>query len=225
MKWLTIIMMVLVLPIVMADKGDIEIFKPREVFDLSVHASNRSGNVLEANCSVQIRNESYGLLVDDVMNEIGGGWYNYTYNQSRVGIYFCRQNCTQGMLHVANTCDFAIQGDENMPIAIVLVVIFVMIVYFIVLINMFTTRSFTEHGLFKLLFMMIAFWAILLPINIAVQFNDDNGGPIAVTSNLELLYQIVIWLNVLITFYWFLWFIVQLLKKLGKAKREGRLGL
>jgi len=210
---------------VMAEKGQIEIYKPREVFDLSVHASNKTGNVVDANCSIQIRNGSYGLLVNDIMTEIGEGWYNYTYNTSKVGVYFCRQNCTQGSLHVANTCDFVIQGDETMSVAVILAVIFVMVVYFIVLIQLFTTRQFNEHGLLKLLFLMVAFWALLLPVNIAIQFNEENGGPLAVTTNLTTLYQVMIWLNYFVTFYWFIWFIIQLLKKLNVAKQEGKIKL
>ncbi len=220
MKWQLIIIMFLVLPIVMADKGDIEIYKPREKFDLTVHLTNRSGDVTGANCSIQIRNESYGTIENFEMDERGGGWYNRTHNSSRVGTHYCRYNCTQGNLFVAETCDFAIRGDTGMPIAVVLTVIFVILVYFFLLINLFLTRTFTEHGLIKLLFLMTAFWLMLLPVNIAIQFNDANGGPVAVTDHLSLLYQIMIWLNYFIMIYFFLWLLVQLMKKIGNVKRR-----
>ncbi len=108
--------------------------------------------------------------------------------------------------------------DTTMPIAIILTVIFVIGVYFFILVRLITERQFTEHGLIKLLFYLIAFWVILLPLNMAVQFNDANGGPTVVTDHLNLLYQIIIWLNWFIMFYFMLWFMVQMLKKLGNSK-------
>ena len=224
MKWLTIIIMVLILPIVMADQGEIEIYKPNEIMDLSVHLTNTTGNVLGATCQVEIRNEIYDVIYNVTLNEIEGGWYNATYNQSRIGKYFCRQNCTQGKMFVAETCDFVIRGDEDMPIAVILVVLFVIIIYFFLLINLFTARQFTEHGLIKLLFLMIAFWVLLLPVNMAIQYNDANGGPVAVTTYLELLYQIMIWLNSFIIVYFMLWFIVQMMKKIGEGRRLKEMG-
>lgn len=215
---LLIILTILLLPIVMADGGDIEIYKPKEVIDLSVHLTNVSGDVTGANCSIQINNISYNSILNTIMNEVGNGWYNYTYNTTKIGSYFCRYNCTQGDMFVAETCDFVIAGEEDMPIAVILVVIFVIIVYFFLLINLFTARAFTEHGLIKLLFLMIAFWILLLPVNMAVQYNDANGGPVVVTEHLETLYIIMVWLNSFIILYFMLWFIVQLLKKIGAVK-------
>lgn len=219
MKCQLLILLILLLPIVVADKGEIELYKPNEFIDLSVHLTNKTGEVVGANCSVQIKNESYGLVLNTEMEEIGNGWYNYTYNTSRNGMHFCRYNCTQGTLYVAETCDFVIAGEEDMPVAVILVVIFVIIVYFFLLINLFTARAFTEHGLIKLLFIMIAFWILLLPVNMAVQYNDANGGPAVVTEHLETLYQIMVWLNSFIVVYFMLWFIVQILKKIGTEKR------
>jgi len=119
MKWLTIIMMVLVLPMVMADKGEIEIYKPREIIDLSVHLTNNTGDVTNANCSIQIRNESYGTLVDEYLGEVGNGWYNFTYRTNNTGKYFCRWNCTQGTQYIAETCDFVVGVDDNMALGMV----------------------------------------------------------------------------------------------------------
>ena len=209
--------------IAVADKGEIEIFKPNEVFDLSIHLINKTGEVLGANCTIQVRNESFSLLDNKVMNEIGDGWYNQTHNQSKTGKYFCRWNCTQGELYVADTCDFIIEGDATMPIAVIMTVMFVIIIYFFILVYLFTQRTFTEHGLVKLLFFMLAFWVLLLPLNMAIQYNDANGGPAAVTDHLELLYQIMIWLNSFIVVYFMLWFIAQILKKIGNTGNRLRL--
>ena len=222
-KWILLILLIMFLPIVMADQGEIEIYKPREVFDLSIHLTNISGNVAGANCQAEIRNESYDVIHNVTLNEINGGWYNGTYNTSKIGKYFCRQNCTQGNLFTAETCDFVIAGENDMPIAVILVVIFVIIVYFFLLISLFAERTFTEHGMIKLLFLMIAFWVLLLPITMAVQYNDANGGPTEVTDLLELLYQIMVWLNSFIIVYFVLWFLVQMLKKIGNTKNKLRL--
>jgi len=116
MKWTLIILLIILLPIIMADKGEIEIYKPNEVMDLSIHLSNVTGNVEGATCQAEIRNESYGVIHNVTLNEIGGGWYNATYNQSKVGKYFCRQNCTMGKLFAAETCDFIIGVDDNMAL-------------------------------------------------------------------------------------------------------------
>jgi len=205
--------------IVTADEGLIEAYRPNEVFDLSVHLTNKTGEVLNANCSLQIRNESLNVVLNDDMNEIGGGWYNYTYNTSKVGKYFCRQNCTQGGSYIAGTCDFVIKGVDNMELGIILVAIFVIIVYLFLMI-FFTLGSFREHGFVKLLLMLLAFWLLLLPVNIARLTNEFNGGSALITSNLNTLYILMVYVNVFVTFYFFLWFIVQLLKKIGIAKRE-----
>ncbi len=223
MKWLTIILLIMLMPMVMADSGEIEVYKPREVFDLSVHLSNNTGVVTGATCQAEIRNEDYDVIHNVTLNEIDGGWYNGTYNQSKIGKYFCRQNCTMGALFVAETCDFVIAGEVNMPVAVILVVIFVIFVYFFLLVGLFTARTFSEHGLIKLLFFMIAFWILLVPINMAVLYNNFNGGPVAVTDMLELLHQIMIWLNSFIIVYFILWFLTQMLKKIGNTKNKLRL--
>ena len=221
---LLLISIIFLLPIVMADKGEIEIYRPNEVMDLSIHITNKTGNVLGATCQAEVRNESYDVIHNVTLNDIGGGWYNGTYNQSKTGKYFCRQNCTQGKLFAAETCDFVIAGEENMPVAVILTVIFVIFVYFFLLVGLFTARTFTEHGLVKMLFFMIAFWVLLLPLNMAIQYNDANGGPAAVTDHLTLLYQIMIWLNSFIIVYFFLWFIVQMLKKIGIGRQLKEMG-
>lgn len=107
---------------VYADKGLIETYQPNEVFDLGIHLSNTTSDVTGANCSIQIRNSSYGVLVDDTMNEIGGGWYNYTYNTTTLGRHYCRQNCTKGGEYTAETCDFIIGEDDKMLLGVIVLI-------------------------------------------------------------------------------------------------------
>lgn len=215
-----LLMFVCMATLVVADKGEIEVYKPNEVFDLSVHLTNTTGVVLGASCNAQIRNESYSVLDNIVLNEIDGGWYNATYNTSRTGKFFCTQNCTQGTFFAGSTCDFVVEGDTQMPIAVMLTVLFVIFVYFLMLSKLLTEREFTEHGMVKLLFYITMFWILLLPINMAIQFNDTNGGPVVVSEHLETLYIIMVWLNYFITIYFVLWLLVQLLKKIGNTKNK-----
>ena len=91
MKWVLIILMVLLnVLIVAAQDSTVNTFKVNERFDLSVHLNNENGDVEGASCNIQIRNNSFNVLLNDVMNEKDGGWYNYTYNTSRQGIHLCR---------------------------------------------------------------------------------------------------------------------------------------
>jgi len=224
MKYPIILLLIIFVPIVMADRGEIEIYLPEEVLDLSVHLSNRTGVVVGADCQVEIRNDTYKVIETIAMNEIDGGWYNATYNTSVLGKYFCRQNCTQGSFFASETCDFIIEGDKQMPISVILTVIFVIGVYFFILIRLFTERSFTEHGMVKLLFFLTAFWIVLLPLDMAVQFNTFNGGPVVVTDHLNTLYTIMVFLNYFITIYFMLWFIIQMIRKVGNTKNKIRFG-
>ena len=118
--------------------------------------------------------------------------------------------------------DLIIKGDQEMPIAVILTVLFVIVIYFFILSKLFTERQFTESGMIKLLFYLTAFWVILLPLDMAVQFNIFNGVPVVVTSHLNLLFQIIIWINSFITFYFILWFLIELLKKVGNTKNKLR---
>ena len=122
MKWNLIIIMVLLLPIVMADRGEIETYKPGELLDLGIHLSNKTGDVSGALCQVQILNESYGDILNATLNELGGGWYNFTFNTSKVGKYFCRQNCTMGSLFASETCDFIIGVEDNMAFSMIIII-------------------------------------------------------------------------------------------------------
>lgn len=104
MKWAIIILMVLCASAVYAE--DFPTYKVKEAFEIAMHLSNATGDVVGANCNVQIRDTNYTVLDNLVMGDAGGGWYNRTYNVSRAGTYICRLNCTQGTYFAADTCDF-----------------------------------------------------------------------------------------------------------------------
>ena len=175
----------------------------------------------------------FAFLTETPQNQSVGDVYTINVTQVRWFLATPQERQRYGM-NVSYTNDtLSFQGEhENliltsevneMEIAIVLVVIFVIGLYFIILVNLFAARSFSEHGLIKLLFLMVAFWILLLPVNMAIQYNDTNGGPVAVTTYLELLYQIMIWLNSFIVVYFMLWFITQIFKKIGMAKDKLRI--
>lgn len=215
-KWIIPILMVLFGTVVLADEGEIEKYKPSEVFDLGVHVSNVSGDVLGADCRIQIRNSSYNTVVNTDMNEIGGGWYNFTYNTTTRGIHFCRHNCTQGPLFVSETCDFIIEGDDQVSLSAVFVTLFIISIYLIMLFIL-QSRMFAEHGGVKIALIVLILWMMLLPLNIVVEFNEFNVGPTTVTTQLELLYRIMIYINYAATFYLFFFVIMEIIKKLRGA--------
>lgn len=153
---------------VFADDGLIETYRPNQVFDLSVHLTKRNvGDVTGANCSVQIRNASYDVVLDDVLRETGGGWYNYTYNTSKVGKYYCRQNCTLSGQYNAATCDFLIQGEENMYLGIIFILIFAIIF-------MLWLAYYVNVQAFKFMFIAIAIIMLLVLISIGIIIARDN---------------------------------------------------
>ena len=55
-------------------------------------------------------------------------------------------------------------------------------------------------------------------------FNEYYNGPVTVTTMIETLYQIVIWLNYFITIYFILWFVVQMIRKIGEGRRLKNMG-
>ena len=216
-KWILIILMMACIQIVHAENDNIDTYMPREAFGLPVHLTNETGNVIGANCSIQIRNNSMDVINNGFMEEIGGGWYNYTFNTSKVGYYYCRQNCTKGNKFAAGTCDFEVKGDETMPIASILVLIFTIVVWMIMA-RFFSMEMFSEHGALKMMFMLLVMWMLLLPLSIATQYGIDSGVPAIVTNQMQLFTSILIWINVLVTFYFMLWFIISLVKKFKTAR-------
>ena len=115
MKLINLLLFLILSSIAVADEGIIETYKPNENFDLTIHLTNSSGEVVGANCSTQIRFKNLSIKDELKHNEINGGLYNLTYNTTKIGKYFCRTNCTLGVSYAAETCDFIIGiGDDNM---------------------------------------------------------------------------------------------------------------
>ncbi len=219
MKWPIIFLMILMSASVYAAKGEIEVYRPGEVFDLGVHLTNITGDVTGATCNVQIRNESYIVLDNFVMNEIGNGFYNATYNTSRIGKFFCRQNCTQGTFFAAETCDFVIEGDEKLAIAITLLLLFVISAYLVLVIIM-SKETFSVHGAVKVGMLLITIWFLLIPMDAAIKINE-KAGDLGISSSLDMMFIILIYLNVGITFYFIVFMIVGFVRSIqGNLPKE-----
>ena len=171
MKWqkttIPIILIMVIALMVFADEGGIETYKPNQVFDLSLHLTDSNGEVEGANCSIQIRNASYNVELDDDMREQSGGYYNYTYNTSKIGKYYCRQNCTKGVDYSASVCDFTIKGEENMYISLVLILIFT-IIFLLWLAYYVNIQS------FKFMFIGISILILMILISIGIIIARDN---------------------------------------------------
>lgn len=112
---------------------------------------------------------------------------------------------------------------DNRPLAEFFVIISVIVIYFLILIRLFTEREFSEHGMIRLMFYLIAFWVVLIPLNMGIIYNDEHNGPLEITEMFELMHQIIVYLNYFITVYFILWFLVQMLKKIGKSNNKLKL--
>lgn len=168
-----------------ADEGLTETFKPNEVFGIPTHLINRTGDVVGANCSIQIMNSSYGILTNSQMKEIGGGWYNFTYNTSKTGNYLCRQNCTQGTVYGAAVCDFTIKGDKQVPIAIIIVMGIVITVLFIL-------SRFVQIEALK--YLLISISAIMTIITLAIGlFLAQDSLPTSVQNLMSTAYIVLLY--------------------------------
>jgi hypothetical protein len=130
--WIILIVVLLSLNIAFAEQGTTETYSPGQKFLLNVHVTDLGGEVNNANCSVQIRNETNDVVLDSNLIRQEGGWYNYTYNISKVGEYSCRYNCTLNGRYSAATCDFVIKGDDSMILgALILIPIFISILFLV----------------------------------------------------------------------------------------------
>jgi len=223
---LTILMFVLISIGVYADQGIIETYQPNELFNLALHLSDENGNVLGSNCGIQIRNNSFDVILNGDMNEINQGWYNFTFNTSQTGSYFCRQNCSSGpSKFVAETCDFIIEPDEElnkMTLAIIVAVLAV-ILFYLFLFKAFTIQLFIEHGAIKTLLLFVSMWLIQIPINIMISFNNFFLGPPQVSSLLNTTNLVIISINTLILFYFILIFLKAIVDKMNIGKGSGRI--
>lgn len=218
LKWL-ILFMIITANAAFAEEGDIEVYKPRELIDLSLHLSNTTGDVTSAACNLQIRNSTKDQILNDAMQNTGGGWYNYTYNTSAVGSYFCRYNCSLGSSYAADTCDFVVKGDEKMGLVVMAALILVILVYLWIISN-FTTEKLNEHGMIKIALFALVLWALMIPVSFSMATLEDNGGSDRMVSLIDTMYIVMMYLNVAFTAYLVIYMIVSFVRTMQGEKSE-----
>jgi len=168
--------------------------------------------------------EVFELTRDGVEYEWDIGGTNFTNDGIYPYVIYCNTSVQGGFFSTA--FDVTVSGEDevidNLPISITVAIMVIIVLYFIVLIRLFAERQFSEHGFIKMLFYLTAFWVILIPINILVIFADHYAAPEVVIEQVELLFQLMVYLNYFITIYFILWFVIQLLKKVGNTSNKLR---
>jgi len=194
----------------------------------NIHVFNRStglpvSNITGVSCYFDLYNQTGDHLIEVLELESDGEleWEidiagsNFSATGSYSFIIWCNNSVNGGF--VSAGFDVTSTGEDevvdNMPLVVVGGLLAIIVLYFIVLIRMFSERTMTEHGLVRMLFYLIAFWAVLIPLNILTLFLEHYAGPEEVIANIEILYEVMIYLNYFITIYFVLWFLIQLLKK------------
>ncbi len=125
-------MFIILITPVLAQERDIDIFDLNEVFDLSIHLTDETGDITGAECQTQIRFINFTVKDQFTNNEIEGGYYNATYNSSEAGTFLCRQNCTKGTDFTAEICDFKIRSDEKLIITAIITILAVALIFLII---------------------------------------------------------------------------------------------
>jgi hypothetical protein len=185
-------------------------------------------------CELDLHNSTGHVIFSNLEVPKVGNHFEETIagsNISHEGYYewvvLCNTSTEGGF--VGETFEVTRNGFERVELndlgfGIIASILAIIIIYFVILIRMFTERSFSEHGLVRMLFYLVSFWVILIPINLMSIFNEYYNGPVTVTTMIETLYQIVIWLNYFITIYFILWFVVQMIRKIGEGRRLKNMG-
>lgn len=205
---------------------------------VNIHVFNKTsgipiGNDSGVSCYLDLYNQTGGHLIEilelentqDIEWEADISAENFSTTGTYSYVIWCNTTRIGGF--VSAGFDVTSTGEDeiigNMPIATIGGTIIIIILYFIVLVRMFAEREFNEHGIVKMLFYLIAFWAILIPLNILVQFLEHYAGPADVIDSIQLLHLVIVYLNYFITIYFVLWLAVQVLKKTMNHRNKLRL--
>ncbi len=211
--------------------------KEGEGVHLNIHVYNVTNGIPVGakegvNCYADLYNRSGEHIVDRLelgRDDIEFDWNisanNFTEHGNFPFVVTCNNSRQGGFFE--STFEVTTSGEDevvdNMPLTIILIMLGIVVLYFIVLIKMFAEREFSEHGFIKMLFYLTAFWVILLPLHISILFLDHYAGPEEVIELVEILFVVMTFLNYFITVYFVLWFLIQLLKKIGKSNNKLRL--
>lgn len=83
---------------------------------------------------------------------------------------------------------------------------------------------FTENGALKIFLTILSFWLWLIPYQFIILYNNAEAAPVvAITTILEAVWVYFIWINVAITFYFMMYFIIKILKELYNTAQRNKL--
>jgi len=180
------------------------------------HLYNNSGNhIYTGNTSTTEHDFDFAFMLK-------GG------NFSNVGVYNYIVQCNSSGMGGFVSSNFAVTltgvGQEVSASALptILAVMFIISVY-LILIRFFALELFMEHGVVKLLLLMMGLWFMMFPIAIVREVNVFVVDSINVVGFLDTMYILMMWINIFITTYFILWFITQIFKKLMIHKEKLRL--
>lgn len=132
MRIIILFMFIMLTTPALAQERDVDIFDLNEVFDLSIHLSDETGDITGAECNTEIRDDNFSVIKVIAHNEIDGGWYNATYSSNESGTFPCRHNCTKGTDFTSETCDFKIRTNEKMIITAIIVILALALIFLII---------------------------------------------------------------------------------------------
>ncbi len=206
-----IIVFCALISIVAASNDAIVSYRPSELINFGFHFANASGDIAGADCNIQIRESNFTILEDSLMNEIGGGWYNFTYNTSQLGNYQCRQNCTSGTgFFESKTCNFIIEGEQEMIFAAIILIPLFIAAFLLIVSWILPKEKFSalKIGLILLGFVFI-FQSYQYGAMSAAKFYNYTEMVDAIGDN-TFIYGMVFWFILIVFIFSFLWDVFML---------------
>lgn len=105
---------------------------------------------------------------------------------------------------------------SRMSLSIILTLWFV-IAFYGFIIFMIRKETFEDHSMIKIAIMVLCAWLVLLPLYFSRVYNDFVSGPPAVSSILDTLYTVSIYLNIAMTFYLLVFMIVSFMRSANES--------
>lgn len=178
-----------------------------------------SGYVLFPNGSQVYKKEPLSDYEDHWMLDLSSN--NFTILDTYAVSVHCNNSDTGGSIidYVRVTKTGNSIPDTYVPIVLIISSIFI-ILFYLILTSKFVIEAFTEHAFIKMLFLITSMWLVLFPLNISKLLAEFKTIPLSIAGQFEIMIQIIIWINVLITFYFIIWFSVEIIKKLLYIKHQ-----
>ena len=126
------------------------------------------------------------------------------------------------IVYVNNSLQENIREEEvsKMSLSVIITILFV-ILFYLGMLKLLSDSVFAEHGLIKTAIITLSFWLLLIPMRFAIAYNDELAGPASVSSVIDSLYTVSIYINVAITFYMVIFFIVSFARSMNPSEEGG----